>query len=224
MAKQVYPYQETDTLIRNWLGTDAEVEDIAPRRSPGRRRSGSGGGKCGYGKTTSELPRLTPSQIKQNLPFIAKVKQVAANLKVKPEYLMGIMEIESASTFSPEVVNDLCFVGLIQFGSGAASDLKTTQEALSKMTDVEQMNYVEKYFKFWKLKPNSPPSSIYTAVFLPKFTNKPDDFIFATKNDDPNDWWKSNPGLRDNSRADKAIWKGHLGKLVMNKAVNYVGM
>ena len=213
MAKQVYPYQETDTLIRNWLGTDAEVEDIAPKRSPSSKTPSS---KCGI--PAKLLPKLTPSQVKQNKPFINKVKQVAANLDIKPEHLMGIMEIESAYTFSPAVKNDLGYVGLIQFGDAAAHDLGTTTCALAKMTDVEQMDWVEKYFRMWKLKPKSPPSSLYTAVFLPAYTNKPDSFVFPEK------YWAQNPALRDNSRADKAIWKGHLGKLVKNHAANYVGM
>ena len=178
MAKQIYPYQETDTLIRNWLGTDAEVEDKPARRSPGR--GGGRNSKVTWGKTTSQLPRLTPTQILANKPFIDKVKQVAANLGVKPEYLMGIMEIESAGTFSPAVVNSLGFTGLIQFGYDAANGLGTTREALSKMTDVQQMDYVERYFRKNGVKRNSPPSALYTAVFAPAFINKPDSFVIAS--------------------------------------------
>ncbi len=36
MAKKIYPYKEADTLIRNWLGVAAEVEDKPARRSPSK--------------------------------------------------------------------------------------------------------------------------------------------------------------------------------------------
>ena len=34
MARQAITYNEADTIIKNWLGTDSEVEDL-PRRAPG---------------------------------------------------------------------------------------------------------------------------------------------------------------------------------------------
>jgi len=222
MAKQIYPYQETDNLIRNWLGVAAEVEDKPARRSPGRG-GGRRNGKVTWGKKTTQLPRLTPAQVLANKPFINKVKQVAANLGVKPEYLMGIMEIESAGTFSPEVVNDLGFTGLIQFGYDAANGLGTTREALSKMTDVQQMDYVERYFRKNGVKRNSPPSALYTSVFAPKFINESDNFEIASYKFRVRPW-EQNPKLHDPSHPTKAITKSYLGKLVKNHAANYVGM
>lgn len=223
MATKTYPYQETDDLIRNWLGIVAEVEDTPSRRSPSGGGSSRRNRNVTWGKTTSQLPRLTSAQILQNQPFITKVKQVAANLGIKPEYLMGIMEIESAGTFSPAVVNSLGFTGLIQFGKDAASGVGTTREALSQMTDVQQMDYVEKYFRKNGVRPNSPPSALYTAVFAPAFINKPDSFIIASPTF-RSAAWSQNPALHDPFHPNKAITKSYLGKLVSKRAASYVGM
>ena len=155
------------------------------------------------------------TQIKNNTPFISKVKQIASNLSIKPEYLMAIMEIESAGTFSPSIRNSLGYVGLIQFGKPAAQDLGTTRDKLAAMSDLEQLDYVERYFKKSKLPKNASPSTIYTAVFMPKFINESESFQF------PPYAWVQNPALRDPTKPGMPITKSYLGKLVEKRAVNY---
>ncbi|PWN66519.1 peptidoglycan recognition protein family protein [Chryseobacterium oncorhynchi] len=61
--------------------------------------------------------------------------------------LMVIMYFETAKTFSPSKQNSRGFTGLIQFGTDAASDVGTTTDKLKKMSAVEQLNYVKKYFE-----------------------------------------------------------------------------
>jgi hypothetical protein len=74
-----------------------------------------------------------------------KVIEVAANLGVKPNWLMAVMALETAKTFSPSIDNGIGYVGLIQFGKDAAETAKTTQQKLVKMTFIEQMDYVQKF-------------------------------------------------------------------------------
>jgi hypothetical protein len=82
--------------------------------------------------------------------FATKVAQVSANIGVQPKDLMAIMDLESAGTFDPTITNSLGYTGLIQFGAQAAKDLGTTTADLKKMTRVQQLDYVQKYFQLWK--------------------------------------------------------------------------
>jgi hypothetical protein len=81
--------------------------------------------------------------------FEKRVKQIASRLGVPWTHLMAIMDLESAHTFDPAIKNKYGYVGLIQFGSAAAADLGTTTSALQKMTRLQQLDYVEKYYEMW---------------------------------------------------------------------------
>jgi hypothetical protein len=59
---------------------------------------------------------------------------------------------ETGKTFSPTAGKGTSYVGLIQFGDSAAESVKTTREALLKMTAVKQLEYVEKYLEKKKIK------------------------------------------------------------------------
>ncbi|GEM56129.1 hypothetical protein B0A58_02475 [Flavobacterium branchiophilum NBRC 15030 = ATCC 35035] len=74
-----------------------------------------------------------------------KVVEVSKNLGVNPNWLMAVMALESAKTFSPSIDNGIGYVGLIQFGKDAATTVGTTQSKLIKMTFIEQMDYVQKF-------------------------------------------------------------------------------
>ena len=114
--------------------------------------------------------------------FSAKVAKVSANIGVQPKDLMAIMDLESAGTFDPAIQNSLGYTGLIQFGKAAAKELGTTTDALKKMTRVQQMDYVEKYYKMWMktlgIKKLNDFVDMYLIVFYPtgvkeKDPNKP---------------------------------------------------
>lgn len=98
---------------------------------------------------------------KVNCEFRKKVIKIANNLwpkdaKNMASQLMAVMHLESAGTFSPSIgtftrkkLTDEAkggYVGLIQFGKGAASDLHVKRSALAKMTAIDQLDYVEKYY------------------------------------------------------------------------------
>lgn len=84
-----------------------------------------------------------------------KVLQVCANLwgeankKQKASELMSIIHIETGNKtpFKPYADNGKGFSGLIQFSDASAEQLGTTRKKLKAMTFIEQMSYVEEYFR-----------------------------------------------------------------------------
>ncbi|MCY0978708.1 M23 family metallopeptidase [Chryseobacterium wangxinyae] len=95
-----------------------------------------------------------------------KVIEVAKNLEIDPNWLMTVMALETNETFRPSIDNGIGYVGLIQFGKGAAQDIGTTQDALIKMTFIEQMTYVEKHLKPRKSKYKTL-TDLYLSVLYP---------------------------------------------------------
>ena len=119
-------------------------------------------------------------------PFVAKVKQVAARLGINPNWLMAIMYFESATTFSPSITNSIGATGLIQFMPSTAVGLGTTTAALRNMTAVQQLDWVEKYYKqnykYLKITAASSYVDTYLITFFPAAVNKGLDFVIQTKN------------------------------------------
>lgn len=90
-------------------------------------------------------------------------------------YLMACMAFESGETFSPSVKNAAGSgaVGILQWMPSTAIGLGTTTDKLASMTAVEQLKYVEKYFKPYAKKIKSL-SDTYAAIILPKYVGKSD--------------------------------------------------
>ena len=141
--------------------------------------------------------------------FIAKVIQVSKNLGINPNWLMAIMHFESAGTFSPSITNSLGYTGLIQFGPGAATDLKTTLTALRNMTAVQQLDYVERYYKMWykRLKIVAPNSYIdtYLITIFPAAVNKGLDFVIRASNISAAAFEKANPAFDLNNNKEVTV-------------------
>lgn len=79
--------------------------------------------------------------------FAKKLSEVATRLGVPAMWLADIMAFETGGTFDPKKHNGIGYYGLIQFGEQAAKDLGTTLPKLTQMTRVQQLDYVEKYFR-----------------------------------------------------------------------------
>lgn len=120
---------------------------------------------------------------KVNCEFRKKVIKIANNLwpkdaKNMASQLMAVMNLESAGSFSPSIgtftrknLTDEAkggYVGLIQFGKGAASDLNVKRSALAKMTAIDQLDYVEKYYLL-----GGANTKIYTLTGLYLWVNYP---------------------------------------------------
>lgn len=95
-----------------------------------------------------------------------KVVEVAKNLGINPNWLMSVIALETAETFSPSIDNGIGYVGLIQFGKDAATNVGSTQEKLVKMSFIEQMNYVQKFLTEKKDKYKTLVD-LYLAVLYP---------------------------------------------------------
>lgn len=106
--------------------------------------------------------------------FISEVTEMATRLKVQPEWLMVVMRFETGSSFRPNIRNKYSgAVGLIQFIPTTASHLGTTTGHLSGLSAVEQLKWVEKYFKPYCGRMNNP-YDVYIVVFAPRFLGCPD--------------------------------------------------
>jgi hypothetical protein len=124
--------------------------------------------------------------IAYRLAFVAKVMQVSARLGINPNWLMAIMYFESAGTFLASITNSIGATGLIQFMPATAKGLGTTTAALRQMSAVEQLDWVEKYYKqnykYLRITAASSYVDTYLITFFPAAVNKGLDFVIQTKN------------------------------------------
>jgi hypothetical protein len=93
-------------------------------------------------------------------------------------WLMAAMAFESGETFSPRITNGAGSgaVGLIQFMPTTAEYLGTDSIELAGMTAVQQLEYVEKYFKPYASRITCLPD-MYMAILMPKFVGRPNDTV-----------------------------------------------
>lgn len=112
--------------------------------------------------------------------FRAELVRVADRLGCDPSDLAAIISFESGRTFSPSVRNRSSgAVGLIQFTKSGIAGLGTTLESLANMSAVEQLAWVEKYFRARPKARNL--GDLYMAVLWPSAVYKPDSFVLMTK-------------------------------------------
>lgn len=107
------------------------------------------------------------------------------------EWLINLIGFETGKTYSPSITNSIGATGLIQFMPSTASGncLKTTTDALRKMTFKQQLVYVDKYL-YCNLKPHLKPNGkvpdtftqgdLFMTIFYPAAINQPN-FIFPDK-------------------------------------------
>ncbi|MFK7059656.1 DUF5675 family protein [Flavobacterium oreochromis] len=113
-------------------------------------------------------------------------------------------------------------VGLIQFTQDSINALNVeysldlTKRKLALMSNIEQLDYVKKYFQLygWYKKINKP-EEIYLQVFAPKGINKSDDYVLYEKIKNPktkleiksNDGYLANKSVDEENNNDKKIQK-----------------
>ena len=145
-------------------------------------------------------------------PFKAKVLEICNRLEMDPNHLMAAMAFESAGTFSPSIKNAAGSgaTGLIQFMPKTARGLGTTTDKLAKMSSVEQLDYVEKYFKPYAGKCKTL-SDVYMAILWPAAIGKPENHVLfdqATK--------------ARTYQMNKGLDKNDDGKITKNEAAAHV--
>lgn len=119
-------------------------------------------------------------QDKVSSSFISKLKSVADKLNVNPNWLMAIINFESAGTFSPSITNPYGYVGLIQFGNAAAERIGTTVQELKKMSAEQQLDYVYLYYKPYKRNIKNY-IDLYLATLFPVAIGKPLNYVLQTR-------------------------------------------
>jgi hypothetical protein len=119
--------------------------------------------------------------------FRAKVRDIAKRQNLNPDWYMAVMGFETGYTFSPTEKNKAGSgaTGLIQFIPSTAQRLGTSTQALSNMTAVQQLDYVEKYFQPYVGRIHNL-GDMYMAVFMPaKGIGKPDSTVLIDQATDP---------------------------------------
>ena len=134
--------------------------------------------------------------VKENkVEFLSKVRQISANLGIEPDWLMIVMSAESG--INPQAVNyqpkkgdskdpyirsAYRATGLIQFMPHTAENIGTTNQTLYRMNNVQQLVYVEKYFKYLGMTGKMHcVEDLYLATFFPIAVGKPDTFILQAR-------------------------------------------
>lgn len=127
--------------------------------------------------------------------FIARVREISAALSIKPDWLMALMNHESGLDHRIQNPKGGA-TGLIQFMPATAKGLGTTTDKLRFMSNVEQLDYVYKYFAPYKGRIRSY-SDLYLVTFYPSAMGKPDSYIFGSERSDA--WARKvrdqNPGM-----------------------------
>jgi len=111
--------------------------------------------------------------------FMDGLRDIASNLGVNADDMLKVMTKESG--LNPAAVNRYSnATGLIQFMPSTARGLGTTVEELRNMSGVEQLKYVEMYYKRLGIKPGMDVGDIYILNFYPIAINKPRDYVIAS--------------------------------------------
>jgi hypothetical protein len=134
--------------------------------------AGSSPGTSGITTTATVKATLEPG-------FLEAVRELEDKIGTERNALYRIIKHESG--FNPAAQNPYTnATGLIQFMPDTATGLGTSVDALKNMTGVEQLVYVEKFYKsfFGRAK---TIGDLYLATFLPAAVGKPDDFVIGIK-------------------------------------------
>ncbi len=112
-------------------------------------------------------------------------------------WLMACMAFETGRTFDPAQKNlaGSGATGLIQFMPLTARGLGTTTEALAAMTPVEQLDYVEAYFRPYHARISTLPD-MYLAILMPAYVSGPGGAVMFT---DGTTAYRQNAGLDANT-------------------------
>lgn len=113
---------------------------------------------------------------KVSCEFRKKVILISRRNSIDPNNLMAAIAHETGGTFDPTIgtfkkhknESKEGYVGLLQIGKDAATDLKITRTKLLNMNQIEQLDYVEKYLNLPLVKGKlNTLTDFYLAVLFP---------------------------------------------------------
>lgn len=127
------------------------------------------------------------SELTDKQKFALKTVQIAKELNLDPQALLTIMMFESGGTLSPtiqgpEVPGQGRGRGLIQFMPATARGLGTSDADLAKMSQLQQLDWVKKYFAQFKGRFGAGKlENLYAAVLAgdPMKVNASDGYVTA---------------------------------------------
>ena len=113
--------------------------------------------------------------------FLSALEKMCCELDMDAMGLISIIDFETAGTFSPSIKNPTgSATGLIQFVEKTARGLGTSTRELAQMSQVEQLEYVKKYFSLFSNRADySNPRDIALAIFYPKALGKGSGYVIA---------------------------------------------
>lgn len=118
-------------------------------------------------------------------PFIDRVLDICQGFnwyQDAPSDLMSCIAFESGETFSPSVKNmaGSGATGLIQFMPQTAIGLGTTTQQLERMTAVQQLDMVQRYFKPYAHS-IACLSDMYMAILLPVYIGRDESSVLFSR-------------------------------------------
>ncbi|WP_289281572.1 MULTISPECIES: transglycosylase SLT domain-containing protein [unclassified Methylophaga] len=137
--------------------------------------------------------------------FRAKVREIANNLGMNADWIMSVIAFETGNSFDPSAFNKSGATGLIQFIPSTARYLGTSTAALSRMTAVQQLDYVERYYEDYASRIRNIGDA-YMAVLWPAGINRADSYVLWQKVGKYAREYAQNAGLDKND--DDTITRG----------------
>lgn len=129
--------------------------------------------------------------------------------------LIALMHLETDRSFSPKADNGAGYVGLIQFGELARTDLNISKETLKSMSAVEQLDWVKKYFELYdRYKKVHSFLEMYLTILYPSTVTgkelKDEDIIFRDNGKiKKNNPYLANPSfMKEKNERKKEGFKG----------------
>lgn len=160
----------------------SDPDTVGTGGAGGDAPDGTGTGATAEDGETAEARRLAwgaAARRKHGDAFNRKVEAIAGRLGCDANHLMAAMAFETAETFSPSIRNAAGSgaTGLIQFMPATARRLGTTTDRLAAMTALDQLDYVEAYFRSATGRPLHTLSDVYMAILWPAAVGKPDSHV-----------------------------------------------
>lgn len=156
--------------------------------------------------TASSAPAPMAWGAKVSPVFRERVRWIADQIGIQPDWLMACMAWESAETFSSGIKNAAGSgaVGLIQFMPATAKVWGTSTEELARISPEDQLNYVYKYFRPYAGRLHNL-GDVYMAILWPRGIGQPDSYVLWDAGQSPITF-RQNAGLDVNH--DKEITRG----------------
>lgn len=146
------------------------------------------------------------------LDFAEKVNAICGRIGIDPSWLMACIAFETGRTFKSSTQNPVSkATGLIQFMPSTALGLDTTVGELAAMSEIDQLDYVERYFEPFKGRLRTL-SDTYMAILWPKGVGMREDEVLF---DESTKAYLQNRGLDINK--DGGITKAEAAAFVVRQ-------